>query len=285
MAGIRPTRRLIIGLLGLTGSLWGQAPLPPASLVTVPTAGTLQRGQFEVELLMQRGGGVLGRLGVGFSDRFSLGMSYGVQRFIGDEKPAFNRLTPEAQLKYRVYDEGYSTPAIAIGLDSQGRGEYWQAALDSVGNEPLVKMARYDIKAIGIYVVASKNWQVLGNFGSHIGVSKNIWETDQVEKNDFNLFAGFDKDISADLSIFVEYNAALDDNDYNDYVAEDPGVFRESISKLTVGKGVGYLNAGIRWRVANSFNIEIDFNDIMINKGGTVEFFSRELKVVYNEFF
>jgi len=164
MAGIRLTRALITGLLGLTGSLWGQVPLPPANLVTVPTAGTPQRGQFEVELLMQRGGGVLGRLGVGFSDRFSLGMSYAVQRFIGDDSISFQPL-PEAQLKYRIIDESFSLPAIAIGLDSQGRGEFWKATIDSANGNPKIEMARYDVKAIGLYVVLSKNWQILGNFG------------------------------------------------------------------------------------------------------------------------
>ena len=277
MAVIRLTRPLIIGLLGLTGSLWGQVPLPPANLVTVPTAGTPQRGMFEVELLMQRDGGVLGRLGVGFSDRFSLGLSYSVQRFIGDDTISFQPL-PEAQLKYRVIDESFSLPVIAIGLDSQGRGEFWEATIDSANGNPQIAMARYDVKAIGLYLVVSKNWQIFGNFGSHLGVSKNVWESDDIE-NDLNLFVGFDKDIAPGLGVFLEYNAALDDNNYDDELIAD------KLKSLTVGKGKGYLNAGIRWHVASNFYMEVDLNDILVNKGGGVQYFSRELKVVYSEIF
>ncbi|MCH7496913.1 MAG: hypothetical protein IH971_03565 [Candidatus Marinimicrobia bacterium] len=277
MAGIRLTRPLIIGLLGLTGSLWGQVPLPPANLVTVPTAGTPQRGMFEVELLMQRDGGVLGRLGVGFSDRFSLGLSYSVQRFIGDDTISFQPL-PEAQLKYRVIDESFSLPAIAIGLDSQGRGEFWEATIDSANGNPQIAMARYDVKAIGLYLVVSKNWQIFGNFGSHLGLSKNVWESDDVE-NGLNLFVGFDKDIAPGLGVFLEYNAALDDNGY------EAKITRDKLKELTVGKGKGYLNAGIRWHLASNFYMEVDLNDILVNKGGGVQYFSRELKVVYSEIF
>ncbi|MCH7939272.1 MAG: hypothetical protein IID13_05960, partial [Candidatus Marinimicrobia bacterium] len=118
----------VAGLL-LAGGLSGQNP-PPANLVTIPTAGTLQRGEYEIEILMQTGGGILGRLGVGFSDRFSLGMSYGVNQFIGDAQPSLNRLMPEAQLKYRFLDETYTLPAMALGVDTQGRGKFWEAEID-----------------------------------------------------------------------------------------------------------------------------------------------------------
>lgn len=260
----------------LMAGLHGQT-LPPAGLVSVPTAGSLQRGEYEVEFLMQTGGGVLGRLGVGFSDRFTLGMSYGIQGFIGDDKPNLNRLIPEAQLKYRFLDESYNRPALALGLDTQGRGEYQTyEIMDSLGENVLQTIERYDIKAIGIYLVASKNWNVLGNFGSHIGVSKNVWEADSTD-DDFNFFVGFDKDLLGNLSMFVEYNAALDDNNYDDNELID-------LERITVGQGRGYLNAGFRWHISPSLAIEVDLNDILVNKG-RVDYFSRELKVIFHEFF
>ncbi len=81
---------LMLFMLLVGGALWGQGvPPPPTTLVTIPTAGTLQRGQFELELLMQTGGSILGRVGIGLGDRFTLGMSYGVQKFIGDKKPSW----------------------------------------------------------------------------------------------------------------------------------------------------------------------------------------------------
>ncbi|UCD38772.1 MAG: hypothetical protein JSW54_04645, partial [Fidelibacterota bacterium] len=65
--------------------------------------------------------------------------------------------------------------------------------------------------------------------------------------------------------------AALDDNDY-DY------------DEISFGQGRGYLNAGIRFIVTPTMYMEVDFNDILVNKGD-VKYLSRELKVVFAEFF
>ncbi len=262
------------------GVLWGQEGAPPATLVTIPTAGTLQRGQYEIEMLMQTGGGILGRLGIGLSDRFSMGMSYGVQLFIGNEKPSLNRTLPELQLKCRFMDESYNRPAIALGLDTQGRGKFQKHDVftDTTEQKVAYTIERYDVKAIGIYLVVSKNWQILGNLGVHGGISQNPLEADSAD-NDFNLFFGLDKDIIPGLSAFLEYNLALDDNEYD--IAK---INLGTLSDITVGQGWGYLNAGIRWHMAPSLYLEVDLNDILVNKG-RVEYFTRELKVVYNEFF
>ncbi len=281
--------RALAALL-MVGGLGGQNP-PPTNLVTIPTAGSMQRGSYEIEMLMQTGGGVLARLGVGISDQFSLGMSYGIQQFIGDQQPKINRTMPEAKLKYRLFEEGYKMPAIAIGLDTQGRGSFqskdvhhdttYADTAAGIYNYTTTTYERYEIKAIGFYVVASKNWNVLGNFGSHLGLSKNLLEADDMD-DDINLFFGVDKDLAANFSMFLEFNAALDDNGYMDK--------RSDLEGLTIGKGHGYLNAGFRWQVAPSFYMEIDFNDIMINKNKVtndveVTNISRELKVVFNQYF
>ncbi len=263
-----------MALLLVAAPLAAQMP-PPVMLVTIPTAGTLARGEYEVELLMQTNGGVLGRLAVGFTDRFTIGMSYGVSEFIGDGQPRLNRLVPEAQIKYRLYDETLTLPAISLGIDSQGRGTFWEqeVGLDSAG-APRIIMERYDVKAIGAYLVASKNWKVLGNLGSHIGISKNFMEQDS--DDDLNLFFGFDMEISPTITAFLEYNAALDDNNNNDDDIRD--------LKLTVGDGIGYLNGGLRLAMAPGLYMEFDFVDILLNKG-QVKNFSRELKVNFLTFF
>ena len=265
---------LIVALLLAGGQAAAQVP-PPTVLVTIPTAGTLARGEYEIELLMQRGGGILGRLAVGFSDRFTIGMSYGVSNFIGDDTLGLNRLMPEAQLKFRLYDETVTMPAITIGFDSQGRGDFWEQEIskDTTG-EITIDMARYDVKAIGAYLVVSKNWNVLGNFGSHMGISKNFIEQD--EDDDFNFFFGFDKELSPSVVVFVEFNAALDDNNNDDSNIQ--------LLNLTVGEGKGYLNAGLRLTMAPGLYMEFDFNDILVNKS-TVSSFSRELKVNFLTYF
>ena len=65
---------------------------------------------------------------VGLTENFSFGMSYGIQNFIGEEKPQTNKETPELQIKYRVFEETESTPAFLMGLDTQGFGPYISTA-------------------------------------------------------------------------------------------------------------------------------------------------------------
>ena len=170
-----------------------------------------------------------------------------------------------------------------MGLDTQGKGRFlnrYDGAETVVDN-----FQRYEQKAWGWYVVASKNWELLGNLGIHVGINKNTWETDPIENSnqvfkdkDLNIFFGIDKEINRSFSILLEYDAAFNDND-------------PEIGYNLFGKGKGYLNAGIRWVVANNIMLEIDFNDISKNYvqdeliGDDKEYSNRELKIVYFEKF
>ena len=84
-----------------------EQPYPPLNLVSIPTAGTLPRGSFTLETPIVEEGGIIPRLCVGFTDNFSFGVSYGIQRLIGNLKPIINKSTPEVQIKYRVFDIKY----------------------------------------------------------------------------------------------------------------------------------------------------------------------------------
>ena len=68
----------LISTLVLT-SLFGQEVSypPPTTLVTMPTAGTLVRGSFALEMRVQKGGGMSTALQVGITDRFQFGSSFG----------------------------------------------------------------------------------------------------------------------------------------------------------------------------------------------------------------
>ena len=63
---------------------------------------------------------------------------------------------------------------------------------------------------MGLYLVASRNWNALGNLGFHIGINKNDIEG---KDNDVNLFFGFDKEINRSFSILAEYNFARNDDE------------------------------------------------------------------------
>ncbi len=262
-----------------------EQPYPPLDLVTIPTSGTLPKGSFTLESLLIKDGGIIPKLSVGITDNFYIGLSYGIQDFISEEKLNFNKPMPEVQIKYRVYEESETIPAIVLGLDTQGKGRFLTRYED---DENLVNnFQRYEQKAWGWYVVASKNWELFGNLGLHVGLNKNTWESDPIESDnpntvfkdkDLNLFFGIDKEINRSFSILLEYDTALNDND-------------PEIGYDLFGRGKGYLNAGVRWIVGKNIMLEIDFNDISKNyihnemTSDQKEYSNRELKIIYFEKF
>jgi len=253
---------ILLTIICNTGLAQIEQPYPPLNLVTIPTAGTLPRGSFTLETLLINNGGVVPRLSVGFTDNFSFGMSFGVQNLIGVNKPSINKTTPEVQIKYRVFDESEKMPALVYGLDTQGRGHYTDTLI-TPGDT--LTLNRYDQKAWGMYMVMSKNWNLLGNLGLHGGISKSLSENDDGD-NDINIFLGFDKELNRSFSLLVEYDTALNDDGNIEY-----------------RKGNGYLNAGIRWAMSANLMLEINFNDI--NQNTYSEYTNREIKVMYSESF
>lgn len=235
---------------------------PPVNLITIPTAGTLVRGSFAVEMRLQKNGSLTAGLAAGLTDRFMFGISYGASQLIGDLEPTpYPR--PEANLKYRLIDETTSMPGVAIGLDTQGFGQY----------HPGDSLKRYDVKAYGLYAAASKNWRfVLGNVGLHGGMNYNFTETTDGDE-DINLFVGADLELNPEFSILLEYNAALNDNE-------------KSLESLAINKD-GYLNAALRWTFVEHLHIELEFNNLLFDKSDNskVKYFNRELKITYIEYF
>jgi len=262
-----------------------EQPYPPLDLVTIPTSGTLPKGSFTLESLLIKDGGIVPKLSVGITDNFYIGLSYGIQDFISEEKLDFNKPMPEIQIKYRIYEESETVPAVVLGLDTQGKGRFLNRYED--GDNVVANFQRYEQKAWGWYIVASKNWTLLGNLGLHVGLNKNTWETDPIENEDpnvifkdkdLNLFFGIDKEINRSFSVLLEYDTALNDND-------------PEIGYNLFGRGKGYLNAGVRWIIGKNIMLEIDFNDISKNyihnemMDNEKEYSNRELKIIYFEKF
>lgn len=247
-------------LLASLGLLAGQPPAypPPPNLITIPSAATLVRGSYALQARIQKQGGLITTLSAGITDRFQFGLSYGAGNLIGDDSLKWYP-RPEANLKYRLIDESPVLPGISLGLDTQGLGPY-QAA-DT--------LRRYTIKAFGAYLAASKNWQtLLGNLGFHGGLNYNFTETADGDR-DLNIFGGLDLEFNPELALLLEYNAAFNENDH-------------TLQSLAVNRG--YLNAAARWTFVERLHIEIDFNNLLLNNE-RVEYFNRELKLTYIEYF
>ena len=85
-----------------------------------------------------------------------------------------------------------------------------------------------------------------------------------------NYFFGFDMEFTPELSILLEYNAALNENDM-------------TAKTMSFSKG-GYLNAAIRWTFVERLHIEMDFNNLLFDDE-KVDYFKRELKITYIEYF
>jgi hypothetical protein len=231
-----------------------QLEVETRQLIDTPTAGLLPRGKFDLELRIFKEGGILTRVSMGIFNRFLLGVSYGGSGIIGDRKAEWNQ-RPEVVAKYRLFDETVTFPALALGFDSQGYGAW---------NE---NWGRYDLKSPGFYLVASKNYRLLGQIGFHGGVNYSL-ERGYGEK-EYNAFAGFDKSINPEISIIGEYDLALND----------------SVENCMFGEGKkGYLNAGVRWNPSQSLWIEIDVKDILENSCWA-EYPNRELRIFYIEAF
>ena len=259
--------KIIIITLSLICVLFAQSeqPYPPLELVSIPTAGTLPKGSYTYETILTKNGGVTPKLAVGLTDNLTFGFAYGIHNLIGDKKPNYNP-QPGFIIKYRVYSETTKWPAIVLGLNTQGKGNY-MVKDGFIGG-------RYEKKALGFYLTSSKNWNMMGNLGFHVGLSKNSWE-DLDGDDDLNFFIGIDKELNRSFSLLLECDGALNDNEYE-------------FDDLTFGRGKGYVNAALRWAVVPNVLVEINFNDIRKNstiKEKEVEYTNREIKIMYSESF
>ena len=253
------TKQKLIYFILSIGIIFGQDFPPPTDLITMPTAGTLSRGSFSMDMRIQDEGGMILGLSAGITDRFQFGLSYGSPNLIGDDSLRWYP-RPEAKVKYFVIDESMSMPGVALGINTQGFGNFHEA--DSLN--------RYETKAYGAYLVASKNWKSpFGNMGLHSGINYNFTEVDDGDK-DPNLFFGFDIEFNPEFSLIMEYNSALNENDM-------------TAKSMSINKG-GYLNAAIRWSFVESLHLELDFNNLLFDDE-KVDYFKREIKITYIEYF
>ena len=265
----------LIIFINLILSQSGQ-PYPPTNLVSIPTAGTMPKGFYSFENVFMNGGSIITKFMIGITDNFTLGMSFGVSNFIGNGDMKKFKSYPEVQIKYRLFDETSSVPAIVLGIDTQGRGEFHEKYLPNSQLGLSQVLNRYDQKSYGLYLAISRNFLALGNLGFHFGLNKNLSETDDKD-DDINIFFGFDKEINRSFSLYGEYNFARDDDFYN-------GNESANIENLIDRDGKGYLNAGLRWSVSNNLMLEMNINDIFKNNK-SYDSINRELKVIYFESF
>jgi hypothetical protein len=231
------------------GSAGEGAKFEYRSLIDAPTAGILEKGFVGVSTDMLPEGVVIGKLEVGVFDNISFGISYGGANIIGAGSPRWYKL-PAVNLKFRLLDESLSLPALALGFDSQGKGEYF----DSSG--------RYAIKSPGFFGAISKNFGFLGYLSLHASVNYSLETKDG--DNFMNLLVGFEKTLGNTFSVVGEYDFAFNDN-----------------STEAFGSGNGYLNLGFRWSMGEGFTLGFDLRDLLDNKKWNPSTADRAIRIEY----
>jgi hypothetical protein len=226
----------------------------PNHLIDIPTAGALPKGYFDVTLRIFGEGGALLGTNIGLSNRFQVGVNYGGESLLGEHEAIWNPRVGFA-LKLQLVEETWNLPAIAVGFIDQGYGAF------------LKEPDRYTIKSKGFYGAISKNFVTLNvATGFHAGINHSLEDGDGDKSPD--LFFGWDFHYNQDVSLMLEYTAGLNDN-----AADSP-----------VGRGRGYLNAGIRWEFARQLVMEADLTNLLKNKKGADQI-GREIRIVYVESF
>lgn len=242
-----------------------QAPgIEIQKLIDSPTAGCLKKGQYDFELHVFPQGGVLLGFAVGLFDRFTMGVSYGGVGIIGSEPVDWNE-QPGVLLKYRLFEESFIMPAVALGFSNQGRGA-WVEEAHRVSASGYIG-GRYTYKAKGLFAVAGKNFEIvsLGTFGFHAGIAYNTIEDD--DDGNMSAFLGFDKSLNEELTLLMEYDLATNDN-----------------GDFSIGKDRGYWHAALRWTFANKLALELLLKDILKNDKFATDP-SREIRIMYTENF
>jgi hypothetical protein len=218
-------------------------------LIDMPTAGILEKGYVGFTNDVLPDGVLISKLEVGAFDNVSFGISYGGANVIGAGPPRWYKW-PGINIRFRLFNESITLPAITLGFDSQGKGEYF----DSLG--------RYAIKSPGFFGAVSKNFAFLGYLSIH-GCANYSLETKDGD-NFIDLYAGFEKTLGPHLSIIAEYNFALNDN-----------------ASKNFGNGNGYLNIGLRWSLGEGFTFGFDLRDLLDNKKINPTVADRALRIEY----
>lgn len=205
-------------------------------LIDMPTAGILEKGQVALSTDLLPYGTLIAKIEAGIFPNFNIGISYGGSNIIGSGNPDWYPFPPGVNLRIRLMNETILMPALSIGFDTQGKGNYFK------------DQKRFAIKAPGLFAAVSKNFSLLGYFSLHGVVGYNPLEENDGD-NFVNLMVGAEKTLGSSFSLLAEYNFALNDNSTSHF-----------------GNGKGYLNLGIRWSIGDGVTVGFDLRDLLQNR-------------------
>lgn len=232
------------------GELMGSNPhyeaLGETYTINCPTAWTRARGNFDTHLALEP---FLIKGNLSFTDFLNFGVSYGGEGVVGYGDPVFNP-RPCFQAKIQITNGSELIPAIAVGYDDQGYGRFIEDEAIPY-DDPDAEVFTYDrylIKSKGIYGVLSQEYEFLGYIGLHVGANYAVTETNDDRNPDG--WVGLEKSIGPDFDLVATYDLGLND-DHNQALG---------------GDGPGFLDAGVRFKLAPEFRLEFYMLNLLNNQ-------------------
>ena len=246
-----------------------QTMIQPLKLIDSHTAGILPRAHYDLELRIYPGGnngadgaGMAFSFAVGITDRLNLGAGYGGDGLIGRGKPKPDPY-PSLLIKYRIFEESFIRPAIALGFDATGFGGIENDTLNYKG---------FIYKSQGFFAAFSKNYLLFKRvqLGLHGSVNYSLEERKTVRWP--NVFLGLDLGFNEELALNVEYDMGLNQKD--------------PYSEKYANPLKGIVNLGLRWNVVPALYVELLAKDLTEMKLSNIAAnksvgWSRELRMVY----
>jgi hypothetical protein len=196
-------------------------------MVDLPTAHTIPRAAYSVGARLGPHGSFVGGLRIGVTEYLYVGVSYGARNVIGTGEPDWEDRV-EFDFKVRLADEANSVLGLAIGFDSRGYGDQHRDGT-------------FEKASPGIFAVASKTLPFSEHWQGHAGVSRTL----ERERARPNLFAGVSGRFSQEFSVITEYQISVGEE--NSEASSD----------------AGYLNAGLRWFLAERVQLDFMFRNLM----------------------
>lgn len=172
----------------------------PLWIGDVPTAYTPPRGSYDMNLRMQKEGGLLFKMETSITDYLSIGISYGGMQVIGKEDPEFYSL-PGVHFRYMGIYEGKFFPALGAGITTQGFDRYMDES------------ERYEIKSKGAFLALSKSFYGMGGIIINGGVNYSFEKKDV--KNGLDVFSAIQIFFAPEISMFSDFSFGFNDN-YNE---------------------------------------------------------------------
>lgn len=157
-------------------------------IIDVPTADVVEYKSFKLSFRMHGSGGIIPKMVFGVFNPINIGMSWAIDNLIGTGQNEIDTQPPAIFFKARIYAGGMIIPAVAIGFDGQGYGEY---------NDDTDK---YQYREKGIFLTLTREFFIPGletSFGC------NIYDFD--DEGLFG-FAGFSYGIEDKIIFLGEYD-------------------------------------------------------------------------------